>query len=68
MAPGPDLLHALTTLEDGEEWLLEPRQLDASGRLWSPGIRDAVLPGTMSHLTEFFGPHLSLIEVETLEG
>ena len=62
-----DLLHALTTLEDGEEWLLEPRQLDASGRLWSPGIRDAVLPGTMSHLTEFFGPHLSLIEVETLD-
>ncbi|WP_422665092.1 bifunctional proline dehydrogenase/L-glutamate gamma-semialdehyde dehydrogenase [Agrococcus beijingensis] len=61
------LLRALTTLEDGEEWLLEPKALDASGRLWSPGIRDAVLPGTATHLTELFGPHLSLIEVDTLE-
>ncbi|WP_249295571.1 bifunctional proline dehydrogenase/L-glutamate gamma-semialdehyde dehydrogenase [Agrococcus sp. Marseille-Q4369] len=62
-----DLLRALTSLEDGEEWLLEPRRLDASGRLWSPGIRDAVLPGTYSHVTELFGPHLSLIEVDSLE-
>ncbi|WAC67435.1 proline dehydrogenase family protein [Agrococcus sp. SL85] len=61
------LLRALTTLEDGEEWLLEPKRLDAEGRVWSPGIRDAVLPGTETHLTEFFGPHLSLIEVDTLE-
>ncbi|MFA4840986.1 MAG: proline dehydrogenase family protein, partial [Agrococcus sp.] len=61
------LLRALTSLEDGEEWLLEPKPLDASGRLWSPGIRDAVLPGTETHLHELFGPHLSLIEVETLE-
>lgn len=64
---GGDLLRALTTLEDGEEWLLEPKQLDASGRLWSPGIRDAVLPGTFAHLTGLFGPHLSLVEVETLD-
>ncbi|WP_404313577.1 bifunctional proline dehydrogenase/L-glutamate gamma-semialdehyde dehydrogenase [Agrococcus terreus] len=61
------LLRALTTLEDGEEWLLEPKRLDAEGRLWSPAIRDAVLPGTITHTTEFFGPHLSLIEVDTLE-
>ena len=61
------LLRALTTLEEDEEWLLEPRQLDASGRLWSPGIRDAVLPGTASHVAELFGPHLSLIEVDTLD-
>ncbi|WP_425393448.1 proline dehydrogenase family protein [Agrococcus lahaulensis] len=61
------LLRALTTLEDEEEWLLEPRRLDASGRLWSPGIRDAVLPGTFSHVTELFGPHLTLIEVDSLE-
>ncbi|MDR7233731.1 bifunctional proline dehydrogenase/L-glutamate gamma-semialdehyde dehydrogenase [Agrococcus sp. BE272] len=61
------LLEALTTLEHDEEWLLEPRRLDASGRLWSPGIRDAVLPGASTHLTELFGPHLSLIEVDTLD-
>ncbi len=62
-----DLLRALTTLEDEEEWLLEPRQLDAAGRLWSPGIRDAVEPGSFAHRTEIFGPHLSLIEVDTLD-
>ena len=71
------LLRALTTLEEGEEWLLEPKQLDApgqpgagntsAGRLWSPGIRDAVEPGTFTHATELFGPHLTLIEVETLD-
>ena len=26
---------ALTELARGEEWLVEPRQLDGSGRLWS---------------------------------
>ena len=31
------LLHALTTLGDGESWLVEPRQLDDTGKLWSPG-------------------------------
>ncbi|GEK80905.1 bifunctional proline dehydrogenase/L-glutamate gamma-semialdehyde dehydrogenase [Agrococcus baldri] len=61
------LLRALTTLEPGEEWLLEPKRLDAAGRIWSPGIRDAVEPGSFTHVTELFGPHLSLIEVETLD-
>ncbi|HET8868448.1 MAG TPA: bifunctional proline dehydrogenase/L-glutamate gamma-semialdehyde dehydrogenase, partial [Agrococcus sp.] len=61
------LLRALTTLDEEEEWLLEPQRLDDAGRLWSPGIRDAVEPGTYAHLTEFFGPHLALIEVDTLE-
>ncbi|WP_241249110.1 bifunctional proline dehydrogenase/L-glutamate gamma-semialdehyde dehydrogenase [Agrococcus sp. KRD186] len=65
-AQGP-LLRALTTLEDEEEWLLEPRQLDAAGRIWSPGIRDAVEPGSFTHRTELRGPHLSLIEVDTLD-
>ncbi|WP_318255396.1 proline dehydrogenase family protein [Agrococcus baldri] len=65
-AQGP-LLRALTSLEHEEEWLLEPRQLDASGRIWSPGIRDAVEPGSFTHLTELFGPHLTLIEVDTLD-
>lgn len=62
-----ELLRALTTLDDEEEWLLEPKQLDASGRLFSPGIRDAVEPGSFAHVTELLGPHLSLIEVDTLE-
>ncbi|MDY5584390.1 MAG: bifunctional proline dehydrogenase/L-glutamate gamma-semialdehyde dehydrogenase, partial [Arcanobacterium sp.] len=36
------LLRGLTTLGEGETWLLEPKQLDDSGKLWSPGVRDGV--------------------------
>ncbi|WP_053546028.1 bifunctional proline dehydrogenase/L-glutamate gamma-semialdehyde dehydrogenase [Corynebacterium deserti] len=65
--PSDKLKHALTTLEEGESWLLEPRQLDDTGRLWSPGIKDGVSPGTFFHLTEVFGPVLGLMRAETLE-
>ncbi|QCR20584.1 1-pyrroline-5-carboxylate dehydrogenase [Agrococcus sp. SGAir0287] len=61
------LLTALTTLGEGESWLVEPRQLDAEGRLWSPGVRVGVQPGSFTHRTELFGPHLSLIGVRTLD-
>lgn len=57
---------ALTTLEDGERWLLQPKALDETRRLWRPGIRVGVKPGSFTHRTEFFGPHLSLIQVDTL--
>ncbi len=65
--PQGKLLRALTTLEPGEKWLVEPRQLDDSGRLWSPGLRDNVEPGSFFHLTEVFGPVLGLIRVDTLD-
>ncbi|WP_260980162.1 proline dehydrogenase family protein [Agrococcus jejuensis] len=61
------LLQALTTLGEGESWLVEPRQLDAEGRVWSPGVRMGVQPGSFTHTTEFFGPHLSLVAVRTLD-
>ncbi len=61
------LERALTTLEAGERWLLEPKRLDDEGRLWRPGVRAGVRPGSYTHLTEFFGPHLSLIHVDTLD-
>ena len=35
--PSEKLLRGLTQLEPGEEWLIEPKQLDDSGRLWRPG-------------------------------
>ena len=55
------LQRALTTLDDGEEWLLEPKQLDQAGLLWSPGIKTNVKPGSWSHLNEWFGPVLSIM-------
>lgn len=65
--PSPKLLRALTTLEEGESWLLEPKQLDESGRLWRPGIKIGVKPGSFFHVTEVFGPVLGLIEAKDLE-
>ena len=66
--PSPKLLRALTSLDAGESWLLEPKQLDESGRLWRPGIKIGVKPGSFFHKTEVFGPVLGLIEAKDLEN
>ncbi|WP_300343510.1 bifunctional proline dehydrogenase/L-glutamate gamma-semialdehyde dehydrogenase [Nesterenkonia sp.] len=65
--PSEKLRRALTTLEPGESWLLEPRQLDDTGRLWSPGIKTGVAPGSFFHLTEVFGPVLGLMQAKNLQ-
>ncbi|MDH2443612.1 bifunctional proline dehydrogenase/L-glutamate gamma-semialdehyde dehydrogenase [Amnibacterium sp. CER49] len=61
------LLEGLTELGAGERWLLQPKKLDAEGRLWSPGIRTGVRPGSAFHRTEYFGPVLGLMIAATLE-
>ncbi|MEO8283387.1 MAG: bifunctional proline dehydrogenase/L-glutamate gamma-semialdehyde dehydrogenase [Pseudarthrobacter sp.] len=61
------LLNALTTLGEGETWAVEPKQLDGTGRLWSPGVRHGVRRGSYFHLTEFFGPVLGVMTAENLE-
>lgn len=61
------LLRGLTQLGEGEKWALQPRQLDESGKLWSPGIRVGVRPNSEYHLVEYFGPILGIIRCETLE-
>jgi RHH-type proline utilization regulon transcriptional repressor/proline dehydrogenase/delta 1-pyrroline-5-carboxylate dehydrogenase len=61
------LLDALTTLAPGESWLVEPRQLDDIGRLWSPGIRAGVAAGSHFHRTEFFGPVLGIMTASSLD-
>ncbi|MEL4358054.1 MULTISPECIES: bifunctional proline dehydrogenase/L-glutamate gamma-semialdehyde dehydrogenase [unclassified Luteococcus] len=65
--PSDKLRRALTTLEPGETWLVEPRQLDDEGRLWSPGVKDGVKPGSFFHLTEVFGPVLGLMHAKDLD-
>jgi len=60
------LARGLGTLAEGESWLVQPRQLDESERLWSPGVRDGVAPGSEFHMTEYFGPVLGIMEAETL--
>ena len=64
--PDADLQRALTTLEEGETWLLEPRVSQGNPRLWSPGIKLGVQPGSWFHQTECFGPVLGLIRVRNL--
>ncbi|ROS49652.1 proline dehydrogenase family protein [Frigoribacterium sp. PhB24] len=59
-------LDVLTVLGPGESWLVEPRPLDETGALCSPGVRDGVDPrGAFAS-----GPHavpvVGLVVVETL--
>jgi RHH-type proline utilization regulon transcriptional repressor/proline dehydrogenase/delta 1-pyrroline-5-carboxylate dehydrogenase len=61
------LLDALTTLGEGESWLVEPRRLDEVGRLWSPGVKLGVRPGSAFHTAEMFGPLLGVMHAATLE-
>jgi RHH-type proline utilization regulon transcriptional repressor/proline dehydrogenase/delta 1-pyrroline-5-carboxylate dehydrogenase len=65
--PGPALQRALTTLEPGEEWLLEPRRRGRESPLWSPGIKLGVRRGSFFHRTECFGPVLGLMRAESLD-
>ncbi len=61
------LLSALTTLEPGQSWIVEPEKLDETGALWRPGIRDGVKPGSEFHMVEYFGPVLGVMTAETLD-
>ena len=65
--PGAALRRALTVLDPGEEWLLEPRVAADNPQLWSPGIKLGVRPGSFFHRTECFGPVLGLMRADTLD-
>ena len=66
-APGKDLARALADLESGESWALEPKNLEDNPHMWTPGIKWGVTPGSYSHITEFFGPVLSVLCAEDLQ-
>ena len=59
--PTGSLHRALTTLDDGESWLVQPQQLDTSGHLWTPGVKLGIAPGSWSHHNEWFGPVLGVM-------
>ncbi len=75
--PSGKLLRGLTTLGEGERWLIEPgpvtdagplsRNEDGETKLWRPGVREGVRRGSEYHLTEYFGPILGIMTAETLE-
>ncbi len=73
--PQGKLAWALTTLDEGERWLVEPTLRHAAGpdalpeyagRLWTPGIRTGVQPGSRFHREEFFGPVLGVMHAHSL--
>jgi len=66
--PHGKLLKALTSLEKGEEWLLEPKQDENNPHLWSPGIKLGVKPGSFTFTTEFFGPVLGIVKADSIEA
>ena len=67
-APSGALARALSTLDGGETWLVEPQSLgDEEHRLWSPGVRMGVAAESWFHLTECFGPVLGVMRADDLD-
>ncbi len=64
---GDKLEQGLTELDPGQRWALRPEQLDATARVWSPGIRSHVQLGDRYHQIEYFGPILGVMRAATLE-
>jgi RHH-type proline utilization regulon transcriptional repressor/proline dehydrogenase/delta 1-pyrroline-5-carboxylate dehydrogenase len=60
------LARGLTRLDPGEWWLVEPELLDGD-RLWRPGVRMDVEPGSWFHRTECFGPVLGVMRADGLD-
>ncbi|MDP3286037.1 MAG: aldehyde dehydrogenase family protein, partial [Desulfobacterales bacterium] len=65
--PEGDLKRAIEKLEPGEEWLLEPENIEGNQHMWTPGIKRGVSPGSFTHMTEFFGPILGVMCANDLE-
>ena len=66
--PGEVLRRGLTALDAGESLAASSRRrCDGSGRLWSPGVRLGVRPGSWFHQTECFGPVLGVMRADDLD-
>jgi RHH-type proline utilization regulon transcriptional repressor/proline dehydrogenase/delta 1-pyrroline-5-carboxylate dehydrogenase len=57
----------LKLLEEGESWAVQPKQVGDDGRLWSPGVKWDVQPGSFTHRTELFGPVLGVMRFTSLD-
>lgn len=65
--PEDALWRGLTSLDEGEEWLLKPVQDQHNPQLWSPGIKFGVKPNSFMHQTELFGPVLGVMCAKNLD-
>ncbi len=65
--PRGPLARHLEQLDEGEAWLVEPRCIDPSENLWTPGIKLGVRPGSHFHTHECFGPVLGIMVAADLD-
>lgn len=65
--PGDKLRRGLTKLEPGQSWAIKPYSKDKTDRLWTPGLRAGVAPGSQFHMVEYFGPVLGVMRAGSLE-
>ena len=67
--PSGDLERALKELEEGESWAVMPQlHVDGNPALVSPAVKWGVQPGSVTHLTEFFGPVLGVMSAKNLHA
>ncbi len=62
-----ELKHALENLEGGESWVLKPDYADENEYMLKPSIKWGVREGSFCHMTELFGPCLSVMRADDLE-
>lgn len=67
LPPAGSLLRALTELDQGESWLVQPAVDPGNPRLWSAGVKMGVAPDSWSHQTEWFGPVLAVMRAPDLD-
>ena len=64
---GGELKQAIENLEDGESWALKPEYADDNPYMLTPSIKWGVQEGSFCHMTELFGPCLSVMRADNLE-
>lgn len=62
-----DLKKAIDSLEEGESWVLKPEFVDDNKYMLKPSIRWGVAEGSFCHMTELFGPVLSVLRADNLK-
>jgi RHH-type proline utilization regulon transcriptional repressor/proline dehydrogenase/delta 1-pyrroline-5-carboxylate dehydrogenase len=65
--PDGALETALKELEPGESWAVMPKRLEKNPCLYSPAVKWGVRPGSVTHMTEFFGPVLGVMKARNLK-
>jgi len=66
--PSGNLQKALSYLDDGEEWLVEPSYADGDNPyMLKPSIRWGTKSGDFCHMNELFGPVLSVMRADDLK-